>query len=71
MKQSKIIVCVKSGVVQGIRSDNPNISVDIWDEDAPEDIFEKYGIEDNEENSDPIKKYFKDKICKEYPCEIL
>jgi len=70
MKQSKIIVHVKGGMVQGVRSNNPNISVEIWDEDAPDRIFEKYNLIDDPK-IDVIEEYFKNTICKEYPRAIL
>ncbi len=37
-----IVVYVEGGCVQGVRSTEPGISVEVWDADSPEDLHMKW-----------------------------
>jgi len=67
MKQNKmtnVFICVKSGMIKSVRTNNSNVSIMVWDEDCPEDIIGAHNLEDK---TGAIDKYFEKVICKEYP----
>lgn len=58
-----LVVYVEGGCVQGARSTEPGISVEIWDEDSPEDIREAWRLDDDV----PLDAAYRDIIEPNYP----
>jgi len=77
--KTKIVIMASGGVVNSVRSTNPNIEVEVLDFDNHEDIVEKYQssfayslfepkIKDTNKAMD---KFVEDVICKKYPNVIF